>query len=340
MKRDRIARFLTEKVWPQRGVWAWCLFPLSLLYVAVISIRRALYYSGILPIQSWSTPVIVVGNINVGGSGKTPLVIHIVEQLHQQGWQPGVVTRGYGAGAKQWPQFVDARSDARYSGDEPVMIAKRTGCPVMVDPDRANAVTTLLAMGGVDIVISDDGLQHYRMGRDVEVVVIDGQRRGGNGWCLPAGPLREPWGNRKDADLIVCNGGQPEPGEFAMRLLPRAAINLADRNQSRPLAEFSGLTVHAVAGIGAPQRFFDMLADNGLTVTPHAFPDHHRFDPRDFMVFKEQPVLMTAKDAIKCQRFATDSMWMVPVEIEIDPEFMVQLTKLLQRLGYDRQEAA
>jgi len=337
MTRDALAKYLTENVWQRRGVLAWCLYPFSLLYTAVVMARRALYQRGILKVRQWNVPLIVVGNLSVGGTGKTPLVIRIVEYLQQQGRRPGVVSRGYGGSARHWPQFVDHRSDPRYAGDEPVMIARRTGVPVLVDPDRARAVDSLLAMGECDVVISDDGLQHHRMGRDLNIVVVDGQRRAGNGWCLPAGPLREPWTGLALADLVVCNGGQPAAGEFAMRLAASDAVNLADPQQRRALGEFQGVTVHAVAGIGVPQRFFAMLAEHGIEATGHPFADHHPFSPLDIMPFKNDPVLMTEKDAIKCQGFATENLWYVPVTANIGTEFFTELTN---RLQYDRQEAA
>lgn len=338
MNRVQLTAFVTENVWPRRGAAAWCLLPLSLVYRAVIAVRRALYDLGVFKIHKVAAPVIVVGNLTTGGSGKTPLVIRIVEYLQQQGWRPGVVSRGYGAGARHWPQFVDEYSDPFYAGDEPVLIARRTGCPVMVDPDRANAVESLLASGVCDVVISDDGLQHYRMGRDVEIVVVDGERRIGNGWCLPAGPLREPWRRQRQADFVVCNGGRPGPGEFAMQLRAQSAVNLLDPALRRPLAEFGGVAVHALAGIGDPQRFFALLRASGLSIEAHPYPDHYPYAARDLIGLKDDPVIMTEKDAIKCHRFATGNMWYVPVVTEIDNEFLMQL---VERLSDDnRQEAA
>jgi len=337
MTRDSLAFYFTDKVWPQRGAAAFCLYPLSLVYQAVVYVRRALYRAGWLRTHRFSVPVIVVGNLTVGGTGKTPLVIRLVEYLKTQGLHPGVVARGYGAAARHWPQFVDQRSDANYAGDEPVLVAHRTGVPVVVDPDRVNAVRCLIAMGGCDVIVSDDGLQHYRMGRAVEVAVVDGRQRFGNGWCLPAGPLREPEQRLADSDMVVCHDGTKAAGEFHMGLIGNIAVNLAEPKTQRPLASFTGIEVHALAGIGVPQRFFSLLAANGITAVCHPFPDHHSFHPRDLVIFKTHPVLMTEKDAIKCREFATDNLWYVPVDAEVEAEFF---TQLMQRLHYDRQEAA
>ncbi len=337
MNRARLARFFNEQVWNRRGIWALALYPLSLLYCGVVVLRRGLYAARLL--RTWQPPVplIVIGNLTVGGSGKTPLVIRVAQYLKERGMRVGVITRGYAGVAPNWPQFVRADSDPIHVGDEAVLIAKTTDCPVMAGPDRVRAARALLAADRCDVLLSDDGLQHLAMGRSLEVLVVDGDSRYGNGWCLPAGPLREPAGRSRHVDKIVCNGGEAQGGEMTMVLHGDAAVNLSDRGQRRTLADFREQCVHAVAGIGRPRRFFDKLTAAGIDVQPHAFPDHHPFSPRDLLFREDQPILMTDKDAVKCRAFATPAMWTVPVTAEPGPSFFQWLE---QRLQHDQQQAA
>ncbi len=293
------------------------LLPFAALYGGVARARR-------LRLQAQAPrlplPIIVVGNISVGGTGKTPLTIALVEALRAWGWRPGVISRGYGGRAPRYPWTVDGDGDPLHSGDEPLLIARRTGCPVVVDPDRIAAAQALLGQG-VDIVVSDDGLQHYRLPRDVEICVVDGQRGLGNGALLPAGPLRESAMRLAEVDLIVVNGGgwraATTTPQVAMQLQLGDAINLRDGTR-RALADFRGERLHAVAGIGHPPRFFEALQQQGLQLQQHAFADHHRYRPGDLQFGDEAPVLMTEKDAVKCRSFATARQWAVPVTARID----------------------
>jgi len=337
MNRARLARFFNEQVWSRRSIWAFALYPLSLLYCGVVALRRGLYAVHLL--RTWQPPVplIVIGNLTVGGSGKTPLVIRVAQHLKERGMRVGVITRGYGGVAPNWPQFVRADSDPFHVGDEAVVIARATECPVMAGPDRVRAARALLAADRCDVLLSDDGLQHLALGRSLEVLVVDGESRYGNGWCLPAGPLREPAGRSRRVDKIVCNGGEAQGGEMTMVLHGDTAVNLSDRGQHRTLAEFRGQRIHAVAGIGRPRRFFDTLVAAGIDVQPHAFPDHHPFSPKDLLFREDQLILMTDKDAVKCRAFATPAMWTVPVTAEPDPAFFQWLE---QRLQHDQQQAA
>ncbi len=325
--------------WQQRGTLAWLLLPFALAYGAAARVRNALYKAGWLRTQRFPVPIIVVGNVTVGGSGKTPLVIDLVDYLKERGYRPGVVSRGYGGTANTWPQVVNAGSDASVVGDEPVIIDRRTRCPVVVDPDRCRAVTRLLDEFQCDVVVSDDGLQHHRLGRCVEILVIDGIHRFGNGFCLPAGPLREPSTRMNSVDLIVCNGGQPANGEFGMRLIPNALTRVADLSLQADAESFVHQKVHAVAGIGHPGRFFRALQRLGLAAHEHAFPDHHAFVAADFDFGDDLPVIMTEKDAVKCMALADSRMWFVPVAAELSEDFYQRLLLLLRECD-DRQKIA
>lgn len=311
---------------------------LSTLYAAITGLRRGLYARGWLRRRHPGVPVIVVGNITAGGSGKTPLTIALVERLRAEGWNPGVASRGYGRVERSRPLWVEAGTDAASGGDEPVLIARRTGVRLRVDRDRA-AAAQALAEAGCDVVICDDGLQHYRLARDIEIEVVDGRRRYGNGQLLPAGPLRElpERGARCDFRVVnVANGGNGNGngetgfGEWPMRLLSDQALPLTGVRPRR-LASFSGQRVHAVAGIGDPERFFAMLRGYGIAVVPHAFADHHRYSAADFEFGSPLPMLMTEKDAVKCADFANDLTFSVPVRGELPEAFWVSLLDRLVR---------
>lgn len=312
----------------------WHARALSGIYGAAIALRRALFRKGILRSHKVAVPVIVVGNVTVGGTGKTPLVIALVQRLRDAGWNPGVASRGYGRHDEATAAWVQANTTPAQGGDEPVLIARLTGARVRVDRDRVAAVRALAA-AGCDIVVCDDGLQHYRLQRDLEIEVIDGQRRYGNGRLLPAGPLREPAERGALCDFRVINGGEAGFGEWPMQL----AIGLAKPlrgGRPQPLSAFAGQRVHAVAGIGHPQRFFDMLRAQGMGVVPHAFGDHHAYVPEDFEFGSRLPVLMTEKDAEKCMEFAQDHYYSVPVTAELPEAFWIAL---LDRLPRTRDEA-
>ncbi|MFA7094943.1 MAG: tetraacyldisaccharide 4'-kinase [Gammaproteobacteria bacterium] len=327
----QVAKRLDEH-WYGRSPLSLALAPLGWLYCLVAVLRRKAYRLGLRPVCRLSVPVIVVGNITVGGTGKTPLVAWLVRFLKQAGYTPGIISRGYRGNATVWPQAVDAGSDPALVGDEAVLLAQHSECPVMVGPDRAAAARALLERYPCDVIISDDGLQHYRLGRDIEIAVIDGARRLGNGRCLPAGPLREPRGRLRSVDFIVVNGGDAEGGQYAMRLVEQDARNLADAGTVQPVAAFS--EVHAVAGIGNPARFFSRLRALGLQITEHPFPDHHAYQPQDLDFGDARPLLMTEKDAVKCHRFAQAHYWYVPVEARLDERFGERLLNLLKRRAH------
>lgn len=319
-----------DKYWQDWNPVAVLLLPLAGLFLLTSKLRRLCYRVGACKVRRFDVPVIVVGNITVGGTGKTPLVIWLARHLREQGRRPGIVSRGYRGRARHWPQQVRPDSDPVMVGDEAVLLAAGSGCPVCVGPDRPAAVEQLLAYHDCDIVVSDDGLQHLALGRDLEIVVIDGARHVGNRLPLPAGPLREPPSRLTEVDLVVVQG-EGGAGEFAMQLVEPRVRPLRGGGET-PLSDWSGRAVHAVAGIGNPQRFFDSLSAAGLAVTGHAFPDHHPFTAADLEFGDDRPVLMTAKDAVKCRRFARDHHHVVTVQARPDQGFIDALDRKLEDL--------
>lgn len=312
---------------------AWLLSPLAAIFRLLTALRRAAYRAHWLRAPQLPVPVIVAGNITVGGTGKTPLVLWLVNALREDGWRPGVVSRGYGSSAGRGPAMVHADSEAVAVGDEPLMIARRTGCPVAVGADRVGCVRAVHA-AGANIVVSDDGLQHLRLARSVELVVIDGVRGLGNGRMLPAGPLREPATRLDSVDAVVVNGGVARrPGNFRMRVEPAGATRLHD-GATRELAEFAGKKVHALAGIGNPERFFARLRDEGLDVIAHPLSDHAPLSADTLMFDDLLPVFMTEKDAVKCASLAHDRCWYVPAVARFDADDDARLRDLLRsRVG-------
>lgn len=307
----------------------WWTLPLAALYGGVVGLRRMLYRRGGLQVQRMPVPVVVVGNLVAGGAGKTPLVIALVEALRARGARPGVVSRGYGGTARA-PTLLGAQPDPDAVGDEPALVKLRTDVPVAVGRNRP-AAARLLVADGVDVIVSDDGLQHCALGRDVEICVVDGERRFGNGRLLPAGPLREPPGRLHEVDFVVCNGGEPQSGEIPMRFVLGDAVALAGPARTRPLAEFVGTRVHVVAGIGNPPRFFDSLRKCGIDVVEHPFPDHHRHTEGDLSFGDGLPVLMTEKDAVKCRAFAHPHQWSVPVSAVLPEAFFAAVAGRVER---------
>lgn len=320
-----------EQYWYTSNLTSWLLLPLSWLFCLVVALRRLSYRFGLLYSYQMPVPVIVVGNITVGGTGKTPLVAWLVDYLIRNGFKPGVVSRGYGGKSKHWPERVTPDSDPQLVGDEAVLLARRTNCVMAVGPDRVAAVDLLINDCGCDIIVSDDGLQHYRLGRDVEIAVVDGNRRLGNGFCLPAGPLRELPSRLHQVDAVVVNGGKAERGEFSMRLTGDTLVNLTDPSWTKNLEDLRNKDVHALAGIGNPSRFFSQLRHAGLKVIEHPFPDHHQFAAADLSFDDFLPVLMTEKDAVKCEAFASERHWVLPVQAVLDEVFERRLTTLIKR---------
>ncbi len=313
------------KAWLRRGLLAWTLWPLSLLFRLLITVRRALYGLGLISSTRLPVPVVVVGNIFVGGTGKTPFVIWLVEALRCAGFNPGVISRGYGVQTNV-PVAVEPHSPPRSVGDEPALIARLAQCPVVIGRRRAEAAHALLAgHPKVNLIVSDDGLQHYALHRDVEIVLCD-ERGNGNGWILPAGPLREPASRWRDFTVFNATHLPPDiPSQsFRMELIGEVAEHLSDRTQSCALSDFSssGKRIVAAAGIGNPSRFFSMLRRAGLTVEELPLPDHYDFFDNPFAHINADIILITEKDAVKCAQIDTINsdarVWVVPVTARID----------------------
>ncbi|WP_117234358.1 tetraacyldisaccharide 4'-kinase [Vibrio maerlii] len=331
---------MIEKIWFDKhpaGILLWpLLWPLSRLFKRISEKRKSDFQNGIRPSYKADVPVIVVGNITAGGNGKTPMVVWLVEQLSKQGYKPGVVSRGYGGKAPNYPLLVTTSTPAEHCGDEPRLIHVRTGAPVAVDPVRSNAVKLLMEQG-VDIVITDDGLQHYALQRDVEFVVVDGARRFGNQAYMPLGPLREGLERLNSVDFIVTNGGEPKSNELGFALHPDMAVNLKT-GERKEVSSLGNLV--AFAGIGHPPRFFSTLDElKADVIATHAFPDHQAYSLQDIEKI-EQPnsqLIMTEKDAVKCDSFAKGNWWYVPVSANFshadEQRILEKLNKVMEHYG-------
>ncbi|HET7314712.1 tetraacyldisaccharide 4'-kinase [Salinisphaera sp.] len=325
MSGSALSRAIQRRWYGQRSIAAF--IPLAAIYGAIVALRRTAYRRGWLRAQHVARPLIVIGNLGVGGSGKTPLTLAVVERARALGLRPGVIARGYGGRSACYPLSVAADTPAAEAGDEPVLIARRAAVPVVVDPDRVAAARHLLARADVDLIIADDGLQHYRLARDAEIAVVDARRGYGNGWLLPAGPLREPRTRLAAVNMECVHGVRRD-----FWLEAGAAYGLADE-RTRRLDDFRGAAVHAIAGIGEPARFFDMLEQAGLSLIRHPVPDHHRYRPEDLDFGDDRPVLMTEKDAVKCAAFARTHWWAVPVITRLSVSCERALDALLARFA-------
>lgn len=331
-----------ERSWYRPLGWNQIFLPLSWAFEGLAKRRRGQFISGQRAVTRVSVPVIVVGNISVGGTGKSPLVIYLIEALRQQGWRPGVVSRGYGASVQDFPSQVVPQDEPGSKGDEPVMIVRRTGVPMVIDPNRGRAANYLLSKHSCDVIISDDGLQHYALARDIEIAVIDGQKGLGNGHCLPVGPLREPPKRLSEVDMVVLN--QSDGGcllanfdvdsekQFSMAIAADGIYPLASLENSESSATKAASLngkVHAVAGIGNPDRFFASLRQQGLEVIEHRFADHYQYQCHDLQFGDGLPVVMTEKDAVKCLRFELENSHYLKVSSQVEETMMSLLLDLL-----------
>lgn len=331
---------LIEKVWFEGDKAKWLLVPLllpfTLLFFLLSSIRRFAFGLGLLKSYSVNKPVIVVGNIGVGGNGKTPVVIHLVELAKSLGLKPGVISRGYGGKAETYPYSLSHSSTAAEAGDEPILIFKRCQVPVVVGSDRVATAQKLMELG-CDIIISDDGLQHYRLQRDLEIIVVDGKRLHGNGLLLPAGPLREGVKRLNKADIVIYNG-ECETRDKSSTLMSLVATKLRHITTGKEvrLGDFisDNVKVNAIAGIGSPKRFFDTLQALGFNLAKQkGFVDHKDFSLNDFKPFKgDLPLLMTEKDAVKCKQFAQDNWWYLPVDAQFSEQDEQVILKNIKQL--------
>lgn len=334
-----------EKIWYQRGKGKWWLLPFTLLYCVIHYFQRWKLTRRQLKIP---VPVIVVGNLSIGGTGKTPTVIYVANILKKAGYKPAVITRGYGGQSAKWPRQVTGSSDPLEVGDEAVLIAKRTGLPVVAGADRYVDIQYLLSRHDCNIIISDDGLQHYHLQRDIEIVLIDGKRELGNGWCLPAGPLRENSCRLNGVDFIVYNDELEQDATrywvFSQQFQPSLAVSMtlsgsvlspvSEKQTVLDLSDLKQQTVHAVTGIGHPERFFHTLESAGLRLIKHSFPDHYHFKPKDLAFNDNKIIIMTEKDAVKCGGFGIENCWYLAVEAQIDAKFAyVLLDKLRNKNG-------
>ncbi|MFT4929317.1 MAG: tetraacyldisaccharide 4'-kinase [Phenylobacterium sp.] len=324
-----------ERGWYNRSAANYLLLPLSGLFWLISTVRRWLFKLAILRSVKVDCPVIIVGNISVGGNGKTPFTLWLVELLTANNIKVGVISRGYGGKAEQYPVAVDSSFDTSKFGDEPVLIHKRTGCPVVVGPDRVSNCQMLLEQFGCDIIISDDGMQHYRLQRDIEVAIVDAARQFGNGWLMPVGPLRELKSRLKQVDHVIYNGAQSDGIAFELAAGSPVQVKTSSdnipRHQNTTKNEFN-----LVCGIGNPQRFENTAKAENIAVKSFtAFADHHHFSADDFAVFGDEAVLMTEKDAVKCQAFARDNWWYLPVDAKLptsfEQQFLSQITTLLNK---------
>ena len=335
MPSSRLESTLT-RAWLRRGLLAWSLLPLALLFRLLAALRRRLFSLGLLTSERLPVPVVVVGNIFIGGTGKTPLTIWLVQALRAAGLTPGVISRGHG-GKESAPRAVTPDADPREVGDEPLLIATRAGCPVVVGRQRVEAGRALLAAHPeVDVLVSDDGLQHYALARDVEIVLFDG-RGVGNGWTLPSGPLREPPSRRRDVtvvnapeitpDLARAVGGRP----YRMQLAGAMAEPLSLPGEAVPVSSLAGRRIVAAAGIGTPGRFFAMLRGHGLVFAELPLPDHHDFLDEPFAGLDADVILITEKDAVKCRQLENlkddPRLWVVPVTAQLDPALAEQIVE-------------
>lgn len=331
---------MIERIWSGQSWLYILLLPLSFLYGLVTLVRYVCYKVGLL--RSWKAPipVIVVGNLTAGGNGKTPVVIWLVESLIKDGYRVGVVSRGYGGKSDQYPLVLSQDTSTAQAGDEPVLIYHRTKAPVAVAPKRSEAVKALLKKYSLDIIITDDGLQHYALGRDYEIVVIDGQRRFGNGWWFPAGPMRERSGRLKSVDALIVNGGTALENEVLMELQGDIAVNLLS-GEKLPITKLSNVV--AMAGIGHPPRFFASLENKGLLLKQtHAFSDHQPYELQQLVSLTpdDEILLMTEKDAVKCQSFAQPNWWYLPVHASLNEAGGKQIISEIKKVIEDKSKRA
>lgn len=313
------------------GWWLWSknpiafiLWPLSILFCLLVSIRRKLYQKHWINSEKLSVPVIVVGNISVGGNGKTPVVHSLVKLLQGRGYNPAILTRGYKSDIERNTLLLDNAETSNRAGDEANMLSELCGCPIGVGADRVRTANKLLhQFPEIDILVADDGLQHYALARDIEIIVKRNQALG-NGFCLPAGPLREPQLRLQQCDLLIDRNSD----DITEKLVP--CWNLLEPELSRDLLSFQGQSVDALAGIGFPELFFDALTARGLNVTAHVFTDHHAFVEGDIRPFSDTPLLITHKDAVKIRPFATPNIWVVPLELTLSDDLQYRFFKLLE----------
>ena len=322
---------LIEKVWYSKNIFSLLLSPLSLIYISIIYLRHTLYRLGLISITKINVPTIVIGNIVAGGTGKTPLVIWLAKHFKDKGFLPGIVSRGYGGTYLSNIELVKPTSNPLLVGDEPVIIARNTNCPVVVAKIRAKGAKELVEKYNCNIIFCDDGMQHYSLARDIEIAVIDGQRRFGNNYCFPAGPLREPKSRIFKADLIVSKYNA-RTCEHKMDYTYKQLVSLNELSKTIPISDLHGMTVHVIAGINNPDHFFSYLRSHKLELIIHKFPDHYSYTEDDVKFNDNFPVVMTEKDAVKCLNYSSDKYWYIPISAELSKLFVCDLDKLMGKI--------
>lgn len=328
MRKFFFLETLIEKVWYSKNIFSLLLSPLSLIYISIIYLRHTLYRLGLISITKINVPTIVIGNIVAGGTGKTPLVIWLAKYFKDKGFLPGIVSRGYGGTYLSNIELVKPTSNPLLVGDEPVIIARNTNCPVVVAKIRAKGAKELVEKYNCNIIFCDDGMQHYSLARDIEIAVIDGQRRFGNNYCFPAGPLREPKSRIFKADLIVSKYNA-RTCEHKMDYTYHQLVSLNELSKTIPISDLHGMTVHAIAGINNPDHFFSYLRSHKLELIIHKFPDHYSYTEDDVKFDDNFPVVMTEKDAVKCLNYSSDKHWYIPISAELSKSFVCDLDKLM-----------
>ena len=331
MRKEFFLETLIEKVWYSKNIFSLLLSPLSLIYISIIYLRYTLYQLGLISITKINVPTIVIGNIVAGGTGKTPLVIWLAKHFKDKGFLPGIVSRGYGGTYLSNIELVKPTSNPLLVGDEPVIIARNTNCPVVVAKKRAKGAKKLVEKYNCNIILCDDGMQHYSLARDIEIAVIDGQRRFGNNYCFPAGPLREPKSRIFKADLIVSKYNA-RTCEHKMDYTYHQLVSLNELSKTIPISDLHGMTVHAIAGINNPDHFFSYLRSHKLELIIHKFPDHYSYTEDDVKFDDNFPVVMTEKDAVKCLNYSSDKHWYIPISAELSKSFVCDLDKLMGKI--------
>ena len=331
MRKEFFLETLIEKVWYSKNIFSLLLSPLSLIYISIIYLRHTLYGLGLISITKINVPTIVIGNIGVGGTGKTPLVIWLAKHFKDKGFLPGIVSRGYGGTYLSNIELVKPTSNPLLVGDEPVIIARNTNCPVVVAKKRAKGAKELVEKYNCNIILCDDGMQHYSLARDIEIAVIDGQRRFGNNYCFPAGPLREPKSRIFKADLIVSKYNA-RTCEHKMDYTYHQLVSLNELSKTIPISDLHGMTVHVIAGINNPDHFFSYLRSHKLELIVHKFPDHNSYTEDDVKFDDNFPVVMTEKDAVKCLNYSSDKHWYIPISAELSKSFVCDLDKHMGKI--------
>lgn len=315
-----------EQHWYRKKLTGLTIFlkPFSWLFFLIITFRRFLYRRNFFKKIILPVPVIIVGNLTVGGTGKTPFIIWLADYLKQKGFHPGIISRGVGGKKNKIPVDVSLNADPKQVGDEAILLARRTDCPIVVSVDRVLAGQTLLAKQHCDVLIADDGLQHYRLARQMEIVMIDAAREWGNQCLIPAGPLREPLTRLREVDLVIRTG-------VDCHFVDQHFVAVIDPEKTHSLDFFAGKKVHAIAAIGHPERFFNRLKQLGMDIIPHYFPDHYLFQAKDISFSDDLPVIMTEKDAVKCEAFATLRHWYLPVDVVVTDEILAKVGSVLRK---------